>query len=79
MYWFFIFCCFTYDIFLLLQNENGCTMFIWKDEIGNEKNLASQIENMKKMLDGLMERQNEILWAAVEEMKHASEKRKKIK
>ena len=52
-------------------------MFIWKDEIGNEKNLASLIENMKKMLDGLMDRQNEILWAAVEEMKQASEERKK--
>ena len=52
-------------------------MFIQKDEIGNEKNLTSLIENMKQILDGLMDGQNEILWAAVEEMKHAFEEREK--
>ena len=64
MLWFF---------FFFFQHEHGCGSFKWKDEIDNEKNLAAMIEDMKKMMD----RQNEILWAAVEKIKHASEERKK--
>ena len=60
-----------------MQHEHGCGSFKWKDEIDNEKNLAYMIEDMKKLIGSMMDRQNEILWAAVEEITHASEERKK--
>ena len=63
--------------FSFLQHENGCGYLIRKDRIDNEKNLAALIEDMKKIIDSLMDRQKDILWVAVKEIKDAFEERKK--
>ena len=55
------------------KDEKGCGRFVWKDEVDDEKNVAVFIKDMKKT----MEKLNENICVAVEEMRHAVEERKK--
>ena len=57
------------------KDEKGCGRFIWKDEVDYEKNVAALMEDMKKIVEKL----NENICVAVEEMRHATEERKEMR